>query len=48
VAALEQRPDVGYVAVDQSGAASGATAGPTGLDDALPSEAWVLVVTTTG
>jgi hypothetical protein len=47
-AALEQRPDVGYVAVDQSGAASGATAEPTGLEDVRPSDEWVLVVTTTG
>ncbi|MGF1662177.1 MAG: hypothetical protein ACFCVG_06855 [Kineosporiaceae bacterium] len=47
-AALEQRPDVGSVAVDQSGAASGATAEPTGLEDVLPPEEWVLVVTTTG
>jgi hypothetical protein len=47
-AALQERPDVGYVAVDQSGAASGVTSEPTGLDDVRPPEAWVLTVTTTG
>jgi hypothetical protein len=47
-AALEQRPDVGYVAVDQSGGSAAGSAAPTGLEPVVPPEGWVLVVTTTG
>ncbi|MGF1646542.1 MAG: hypothetical protein ACFCVF_06450 [Kineosporiaceae bacterium] len=46
-AALERRPDVGYVAVDQSGGA-GSSAPATLLEPAAPPAEWVLVVTTTG
>jgi hypothetical protein len=46
--ALQGRPDVGYVAVRQSGDYPGATAEPTGVDGVVASRDWLLIVTTTG
>ena len=46
--AMQGRPDIGYVAVDQSGDSPGVTAEPTGASDLMPPIGWVLIVTTTG